>query len=47
MEQNTYPRNKCTHKWSINFGQRRQKYTGERIVSLMNGDGETRHTHAE
>ena len=30
MEQDSKPRNKPTHLWSINLGQRRQEYTKEK-----------------
>ena len=33
MEQNTEPRNKITHLWSINLQQRRQEYTVKKRVS--------------
>ena len=35
MEQNTEPRNKITHLWSINLQQRRQEYTMEERQSLQ------------
>ena len=35
MEQNTEPRNKPTHLWSINLRQRRQEYTMEKRQSLQ------------
>ena len=46
MEQDTKPRNKPIHLWSINLQKRRQEYImGKRQVSSKNGAGKTGQLH--
>ena len=47
MEQNSEPRNKHMHIWSINLWQRNQEYTPGKGVSSINGDGKTGQPHAK
>jgi len=47
MEQNTEPRNKITHLWSINLQQRRQEYTIEKKTVSSISCGETGQLHVK
>ena len=47
MEQNTEPRNKITHLWSINLRQRRQKYTVEKKTVSSISCGKTGQLHVK
>ena len=47
VEQNIEPRNKFILIWSINFWQKRPKYTMRKRQSLINGVGKIGQLHAK
>ena len=47
MEQDTKPRHKPTHLWTINLWQRRQEYTMENTVSSISDSGKNGQLHVK